>query len=543
MEERKPLSRWLPPALALLLLAGSLVPLLLLAPSARAALDDFVYGGPVHFSLAAGGGLWSVVTAVWENVAYTYQDWQGTFSSVVLFSLEPGAFAPELYGLTTPVMLCAVLCPVFLVLRQVPGLDRRGRLILGAVVGFLSVQYLPDPGQGLFWWNGAAHYLAFWCFGVMAVVWLLKLIRAPERRFWPRTAAGCLMALWVGGGNFCTALVLPVVCSLTVLWCLWRRRPRRAVAAGCLMAFFALAGLAVSVAAPGNAVRQAGFAPMPPLAAVGQSFVYAARTLAGMVSWPVAGALLLCVGVFLRTWDRAVAAAPRLHPLGVAAASFCCFAALYTPPLYAMGGVRALEGRLEDLFWVAAVLLVFGNALYAAAWSVGRWELPKKLPQWFAGVGAGVFLLALCLSFSQTNAAAAWRDLHSPARTTYLAEREGRAALEGDLTTSVPRSVPLTDVPESFFQTRLVTWRSDLLVDGAPIPMETYHGSGGEVTYVELAHVLEVLDRPGALSAGDCPRVFLVRGGEYVSLRWVCDALGYQIGYDGPTDTIFITTR
>lgn len=542
MEGRKRLGRWLPAGLALASLAASLVPILLLAPSARAALDDFVYGTPVHFSLAAGGGLWSVLTAVWENVAYTYQDWQGTFSSVVLFSLEPGAFAPELYGLTAPVMLLAILCPVFLALGRIPGLERRGRLLLGGALGFLSVQYLPDPGQGLYWWNGAAHYLAFWCFSVMAVVWLTGLIRDPGKRFWPRIGLGCALALWVGGGNFCTALVLPVVCALAALWCLWRRKPRRSAAAGAAMALFALLGLAVSVAAPGNAVRQAGFSPLPPLAAIGRSFVYAARTLGGMVRWTTAASLVLCVGAFLWTWDREKAPVPRLHPLAVAAVSFCCFAALYTPPLYAMGGVRALEGRLENLFWVAAVFLVYGNALYTAAWAAGRVKLPARLPGALAAGGAAALLLALCLSLPQTNASLAWRDLNSPARETYLAERTRRAQLNGDLAAPAPRFQPLTAAPESFFQTRVVTWRSDLLVDGVPTALSTYHGRGGEVTYVELSHALEVLGRPGALAAGDCPRVFSVRGGTYVSLRWVCDALGYSIGYDGPADTIFITT-
>lgn len=538
MERNKRLSRWLLPALAVVALAASLIPILLLAPFARAALDDFVYGTPVHFTLAAGGGLWGVVTAVWENVVYTYQDWQGTYSSVALFSLEPGAFAPELYGLTTPVMLAAVLCPIFLALRAVPGLSGRGRLLLGSALGLLSVQYLPDPGQGLYWWNGAAHYLVFWCFGVISVVWQIKLIAAPERRFWIRAAAGCALAFWVGGGNFCTALVLPVVCGLTAFWCQYRRKPRRTVAAGCAMALAGLLGLAISVAAPGNAVRQAGFVPMPPLAAIGRSFVYAARTLAGLVSWPAAGALVFCVGVFCAAWDEKKAPRPRLHPLVAAAVSFCCFAALYTPPLYAMGGVRALEGRLENLFWLAAVFLIFGNALYAAAWGIGRIKAPAPV----AAAGGAVLLLAVCLTFSQTNAGRAWADLNSPALDTYLAERTQRARVGEDMTGLMPRFQPLTAAPDSFFQTRVVTWRSDLLVDGAPIPLETYHGRGGEVTYVELSHALAAFGRPGAFAPQDFDRVFTVRGGSYVSLRAVCDALGFRVAYDGPADTITITT-
>ena len=75
-------------AAALAVLGISLVTLLLgrcCAPSA----DDFGYGAPVHFALEARLGLPGVLDAIWENLRYTYQNWQGTFASILLFSIQP----------------------------------------------------------------------------------------------------------------------------------------------------------------------------------------------------------------------------------------------------------------------------------------------------------------------------------------------------------------------------------------------------------------------------------------------------------------------
>ena len=134
-------------AFTLAMLVLSLVPILMLAPYAHPAVDDFVYGTPVYYTLQAGKGFFDVLGSIWENVRYTYLDWQGTFSSIVLFSLEPGAFSEGAYGVTTYVVLTVVILPIFLALGTVRGMDRGGTLFLGGVIALFTVQYLPSPAQ------------------------------------------------------------------------------------------------------------------------------------------------------------------------------------------------------------------------------------------------------------------------------------------------------------------------------------------------------------------------------------------------------------
>ena len=531
---------------ALAALALSLASILMLAPRALPAYDDFVYGAPIHYTLEAHKGFFDVVRAIWDTVCYTYMDWQGTFSSVLLFSVQPGAFSDDLYGLTACVMLAAVIAPVFLALGTVPGMDRWGRLFLGGVIAFYTVQYLPSPAEGYYWWNGACHYLAFWSLAVFSVVWQIRLNRTEpgSAGFYRRAVFGCFLSFFVGGGNYCTALVLPVVLLGLTGWLLLRRRPRATVTANGLCALFALLGLLINAAAPGNAVRQAGFEKLTPIAAILSSFSHAGEALLHMLDWKLAGALILCTAVFLYAMRKSNC--QFSWPPVVLLGSFCLLAALYTPPLYALGS-SGMDSRLRNLFWCASVFFVFGNAFYLAGWAARKLDLFRRknarraIVVTFAA-GALLFSAAVLTQFRSSNAYQAYHDLRNPELENYTRERSERNAVYEDKSVISPRFVPLAAALDSFVCTRIVTWTSDLLVDGVPADLLSYRGRGGAVNYVELRAALDFFHAPGAAAPSDFPVCYHFRGGDYVPLRQLCDLLGYRIDYDPYCDTMLITT-
>lgn len=539
-------------AFALAMLVLSCVPFFVLAPYSRTAVDDFVYGIPVYYTLQAGKGFFGVLGAIWENIRYTYMDWQGTFSSVVLFSLEPGVFSDEAYGATTYVVLAVIILPIFLALRTVRGIDKRGVLFLGGIIAFFSVQYLPSPAQAIFWWNGAAHYQAFWCLAVWTVTRQIKLSRREPAgwRFYAAAAVNCLLGFCVGGGNYCTALVFAMVSACLTVYAFFQCRravPVRyhAAAAHVLTTIFSLAGLFISVIAPGNAVRQAAFEPMTPVAAIMLSFQQASRTLLGMLDWKLLGALLLCVSVFLFATRKSDL--QFRWPLLILVGSFCAFAALYTPPYYAMN-VHILAPRLQNLMWQAGVFVLFGNAFYLSGWVVRRLSLLERKYSWHTmavlfAAGGVLFACAVLIQFRTSNAYMAYFDLKSPAVETYVQEREERKRIYEDKSIQSPRFQHLSDPPQSFYAIWTATWASDLLVDGVPVSLPLYHGQGGEATYVKLQDGLEFFGMEKPLTPSDFSKYFHVRGGDYVPFRELCELLGYQIEYATFNDTITVTTR
>ena len=523
-------------------LMASLIPLLLLSQFCAPSADDFGYGAPVHFALEAGLGLPGVLAALWENLRYTFQNWQGTYASILLFSLQPGAFSWEAYPITVFVMLAVIMAPIFLTLWALPSRDRGCSVLLGCVISFLSVQFLPSLGQGVFWWNGAAHYLVFWFLGVAMALCQLRLGRG--RHLPLKAALACVGCFFVGGGNYSTALVFALLSALFTLLALLARRPRPVLAANGLMTLCAAAGLAISMLAPGNAVRQAGLGQLPPLTAILLSFQQAWRDMAAMTDGKLLAALVLCIPIFLYSIRGLPFRFPL--PLLVVAGSFCAFAALYTPPLYAMG-VSAVP-RMENLFWLAYVFAFFGCGFYLAGWLSRR--LPPLSPRLAGGLGlllggAGALVLALLLlgQARQSSAWLAYADLNSPVLETYLQQRAQRRALVEDDTTLPPRFTVMSGYPACFPVSQLLTWSSDLLIDGAPSSLRCYHSCGGEVNYVGLERALDYFDSTLELTLADFTASFHIGTEDCVPLREVCNYLGYTVTYDTATDTISIFTQ
>ena len=523
----------------------SLVTLLLLGRCCAPSADDFGYGAPVHFALEAGLGLPGVLGAIWENLRYTYQNWQGTFASILLFSIQPGAFSWNAYPLTVLIMLAAIILPVFLTLGSLYTESRTWTVLLGSIISLLSVQYLPSPAEGIFWWNGAAHYLAFWFLGVSMILCQLRLERWKCRGvlFGLRLVLACAGCFFVGGGNYSTALVFVLVSAVFTVLTLLRRVPRHIAAANLLMTLSAVAGLVVSMAAPGNAVRQAGLEQLPPFTAILRSFQQAGQDIAAMTDETVLAGLLLTIPLFLLS-VRGSGYRFRL-PLLVLGGSFCAFAALYTPPLYAMG-VSAVP-RMENLFWLAYIFLVFGNGFYLAGWlscrlSAERSGQGRRVLGTLAGVGGAALLVALCCQLEESNAYLAYQDLHSPELSAYLQERESRLALSEDHTTPPPRFTAISDYPVCFPVNQLLTWTSDVLVDGVPADLPCYHTCGGEVTYVGLERALSFFHSGKPLDSSDFSATFRIGGEFCVPLRELCNWLGYTVTYDVTIDTISIVT-
>ncbi len=278
------------------LLLISLAPIAMVAPFVRSTGDDLNYSAGVHHALAGGEGWRGVLAAVFMTVKNTWHSWQGTWSSVALFSLQPGIWGNQYYPITVLVALVCILGGTGYFLHVVGsrrGIGRSTRIAIFSLTGLLLIQYMPNMQCGLFWWTSVAHYCIPYGVTLLCMGWSLRFLDTGRRAF----LVGCCLGMTYLGGAGYPEVVLGAVWLFLLLLVqalrsakevdevglVQRRAPGEETAANgrrtgrhflWLMLPLALemAGFAVSAVSPGN--RNRG----------GESFGFSA----GKVLWTLA---------------------------------------------------------------------------------------------------------------------------------------------------------------------------------------------------------------------------------------------------------------
>ncbi|MDR1643835.1 MAG: hypothetical protein LBT59_29410 [Clostridiales bacterium] len=591
---------------ALAALALSLAPLAALAFYAREQADDFGYGAPARLALQTGQGISGALLAALNNVWHARQAWQGTFSAIFLFSLEPGNFG--LYPAVPFIMISAVIFPIFLALLSIKDADLCLCAIIASAISFVALQRLPSTGDGLFWWNSASYYILFWSIAASLTVLMARFSGKG-------IIALVLGAIFIGGGNYCVALVFPVICASFAIMA--ARKNPRAAAANAAAGLLGLLSLFYSMSAPGNAIRAANYTGYQPMIAVFESFRQVLQDLAAMAVLMVIGTLLLCVPLFLLATRKCGFSFD--NPLALLVFSFCLVSALNTPPFYAMG--YAGPARLRNITWLSNLAFAFGNAFYLAGWARRVFSSSKAQAKAvlsaLSEIQAILLLPGASLAWPTPVASSneyltiegmAWLK-HRDACATYAPsiarkslpfERriEHQMGLNKDrsqfffialavigvaiLGTSIARSnslssltayrdlksgaaemflmnrslreealddesrqmrfAPLENFPQSFSCNSYQTWSPMVVIDGNVANLPVMRSCGGEVSYVELDKLLQLTGDQDAAALSDFSSAWAVAGIKFVPIREFCVKLGFGIEYKSSVDTVLIET-
>lgn len=87
----------------------SLLPLLYMCRYVHASGDDYGYGAWTHSAWLDTHSLIDVLKAACETVKFYYKGWQGTWSSVFLFTLQPEVFSSNAYWIVPVIMIGLII--------------------------------------------------------------------------------------------------------------------------------------------------------------------------------------------------------------------------------------------------------------------------------------------------------------------------------------------------------------------------------------------------------------------------------------------------
>ncbi len=351
------------------LLLLSLVPLIWIAFYNHPANDDFVFSLDAMRAWRDTGSLGAAIQAAISTAQDVYTSWQGSFAALTLCALPPNVFDESLYWLITPVLLAFLLGGTMLlcwmVLRRWLGVDAYTTWATTFALCILSVQLMPCPNQGLYWWNGAAYYTLFHAFALFMLSFVLLALKA-KRRVWQGTfaALAAVLAFAIGGGNYITGLLCLLLLLTGGIWQGVKKNPR----VWMVLLPLVLLGVAfyLNMTAPGNEVRMAQYADSK--GGILYTITFSLRLGARYIAEWTTPLLLVCV-VLLGVLFYPVAGKVRFSfpwPVLVTAASFSLFAAQFAPTVYGMNSSGS--GRSYDIYFYVYVLLLAVNAFYYAGW-------------------------------------------------------------------------------------------------------------------------------------------------------------------------------
>ena len=431
--------------------AGSLIPLLYLARYAVPGCDDYTYGIRTHGAWLETGSLAAVLRAALSTTVEYWHTWQGTYASIFLMTLSPGLLDEKWYFLTTFLMTGMICLSIWSLLHTVliryvcPAAPRGQKAIGILVVLFLCLQTMVAPSDGLYWYNGALHYVFMESVLFFQAALLLTICRTQKGSL---KAAGMLLsgllAFVLGGANLLTGLQSCILTAFLALL-LFRQAVRSAVDSvrSRLWILFPLtvnlAGFALNVLAPGNSVRETTAAGMGAVSAILLSFYWAAVFITEWME-PLA---IVCFFLLLPVLWKLTreSRAKFFFPPAAAAVSYCVFAAMFTPTLYATSS----EGpdRCKNIMRIVLYLLVFLNLLNDLGWlGAHRREhlicrilrlAEERYAAWLlcASLAAGL-IFVLPADKNSFTSVSALRSLVNGEAAQYYAENEARIALYRD---------------------------------------------------------------------------------------------------------------
>lgn len=338
-----------------IILALSLVPVLIIAFYNHGTSDDFSYGWMTRIAWIDTHSLREVLKAVFRNVKETYFAWQGTYSAVALFALQPGVWGENFYFLSTFIVTGLFVFSCFYLLRRfcknVFECDTKVGDVIASVILLLSVQLVPSPAEAFFWWNGASYYVIFHALMLIFVTDFSICVYKDKcsRRQW---GVLCLLGTLIAGGNYITILLTLEMMTCILCFSVYRRNK---VTIKMLIPFFlTIIGFLINCFAPGNSVRKATYESWSPIKAILHSY-YEAYFY--MEEWLEPILILALVFLLPFLW-YAVSKLPSIKIgkcLLALFITFSLYASSFTPTLYVYG--EAGPGRIQNIRYFLWILV------------------------------------------------------------------------------------------------------------------------------------------------------------------------------------------
>ena len=341
----------------------SLVPIFMVSVYDYPQADDWTYSWRTHVAWEDTHSLFEVGKAVAETVKDSYANWQGTFSSIALMSLQPAIWGERFYALTPFIMIGMLTAGTLIFIRE---LFRKVKgtewISVSMLVLLVTVQRMVCKPVAFYWYNGAVHYVFMYSIGLMLAACLVKTVRRNRPGI---MVCACVLAVILGGGNLVTGLSGAVGFATILVWLFLSGKKKR-VWTVLLPGVCYFLAFGVNIAAPGNWIRQDAVGEQAnPVMSILRSFYYGIE-FPGIrwMDWTIILLVALLIPLAWRMAGKTEFAFPL--PLLVMAYSYCFVSSMFTPLDFAAHSVDI--GRAQNIIFSTYIMVLSLNVIYLIGW-------------------------------------------------------------------------------------------------------------------------------------------------------------------------------
>jgi hypothetical protein len=348
-----------------------MIPILYVSFFDYATGDDLGYGAAAHYVIVTGGSIGDFFRAILNRCVDQYTSWGGTWTSTILWTLEPSIWGEKMY-IITPFIALSALCGgtgylMYEIIVHWMYLDKIRFGIIYLWVCFFLIQYMPTSKAGLFWYAGMVQYTLSFGFVMVVTAWLLRYINTGRKRY---LLYMLIPIIYLGGAGYPEAVVITVVffIILGVNSVMGKRRVRSFYA---FIPFgLELMALLFSIVAPGNKVRGGtgfGFH-------ISKVFIVLAECLQNGVSYgikyflTVRPLILLILVLILCSYDAKMNSKCKIsykYSYIVLPALFLIYCAAFAPVLYSGENVAAgISGGVYNSYYFVFIICCSLGVLY-----------------------------------------------------------------------------------------------------------------------------------------------------------------------------------
>lgn len=384
-----------------------LLPVFYLSFINRATGDDYGYSLYTKAAWVSGYSIIGVVKGIWKTLKQFYIGWQGTWFTIILFSLQPEAFHEKGYVLVVFFMLFIWCGSTILLIKELLGkklqFDKWSVRLITILFLIIAVSFIPRKQPAIFWWTGAAHYTIPFSMCQMVVYWLLKYSEEYKIRYFVGITA---FMTCLGGANYQAALFALIVTVYFVIADFVLKKNRKTFLLF-IPIILEVIGLVISIKAPGNKVRggeEFGFSVGKVIGTIGMSFVGGIKdAISYLQESPMIYVFLIMIFfVVLHAVKERRNVVSLRYSFILLLSVFCLYSAMQAPAIFAAvevsGGVYNTNFLVFLMFMMTLIVIMAEKA--------GSWLGKKHSVIWgslhsrmvIPGFAICMFLLLLCRS-------------------------------------------------------------------------------------------------------------------------------------------------